>query len=136
MLSKENRKMAKFALVGVLNTGVDFAVFIVLVYGLGVSTIGAQTASYGCGIANSYWLNRKWTFRAAGNGSWMDVLRFVLVNAVSFAAATAVLLALEQGAGWPSAAAKIASILISMAVNYAGSRYWVFRSASRDTRTG
>ena len=128
--------MAKFALVGMLNTGVDFAVFIVLVYGLGIAALGAQIASYLCGVANSYWLNRRWTFRAPGRGGWREMLRFLALNGASFAAATAVLLMLKQGLGWPSYAAKIVSILFSTAVNYAGSRYWVFGIARSGNREG
>lgn len=127
MLGKERIKMVKFALVGVVNTGVDFAIFMLLVYALGVPAWLAQTVSYAGGVANSFWLNRRWTFRASGSGShWREALRFAAVNGASFAAATAVLIGLHEGLDWSPAAAKAASIVFSMAVNYAGSRYWVF----------
>ncbi|WP_276354065.1 GtrA family protein [Cohnella caldifontis] len=126
-LGKEHIRMAKFALVGVLNTGVDFAVFIVLVYGLGLNSALAQVISYCCGVANSYALNRIWTFRGAARGGFGEILRFLLVNGASFGAATAVLIGLLDGAGWPAYAAKLVSVLAAMAVNYAGTRLWVFR---------
>jgi putative flippase GtrA len=128
--------MAKFALIGLLNTGVDFAVFMALVYALGVPSMWAQAVSYGCGITNSYWWNRKWTFRAEGKVNWRELLRFVVLNGLSFAAATAVLLGLQHGLGWAPATAKAASILMSLAVNYAGSRYWVFRMETGENRAG
>ncbi|MFB9273449.1 GtrA family protein [Cohnella cellulosilytica] len=121
----EGLKMAKYALVGGLNTGVDFAVFCALVYGLGVPSAGAQVVSYLAGTANSYLLNRYWTFGVRGKRSGAEMLRFVLVNAVSFAAATAALLGLEYG-GLEPAAAKAVSVFVSLAVNYAGYRLWVF----------
>jgi putative flippase GtrA len=126
-LGKEQIRMAKFALVGVMNTGVDFAVFVVLVYGLGIGSVVSQAVSYGCGVVNSYALNRLWTFRGASRGGALEVVRFLLVNGASFAAGTAGLVALQDGAGWPAYAAKLASVFVSTAVNYAGSRLWVFR---------
>jgi putative flippase GtrA len=122
----EGRKMAKYALVGGLNTGVDFAVFCALVYALGMATIWAQAISYGAGLINSYLLNRYWTFQVKDRQSMAELLRFILINALSFIAATAVLLGLEQW-GMESSWAKIASVGCSLAVNYAGYRIWVFR---------
>lgn len=126
MRSRERMRMAKFALVGVMNTGVDFAVFVLLIYGLGSPAWLAQTLSYGCGVANSYWLNRRWTFRLSGRIRWHEPVRFAAVNGASFLSATAVLLFLHHGLAWSPWIAKIASIAASMVVNYAGSRYWVF----------
>ncbi|OXS52206.1 hypothetical protein B1A99_34815 [Cohnella sp. CIP 111063] len=126
----EGLKMAKYALVGGLNTGVDFAVFCALVYGLGFPSAGAQAVSYLAGTVNSYLLNRYWTFRVRNKMSAAEMVRFVLVNAASFAAATAVLLALEH-AGLEAAAAKAVSVFVSLAVNYAGYRLWVFGGKQR-----
>lgn len=122
--------MAKYALVGVMNTGVDFAVFCVLVYAAGLGSAWAQTISYGTAIANSYLLNRVWTFQVKERQRFGDVVRFIIVNVFSFAAATAVLLGLEQ-AGLEAAIAKACSVVVSLVVNYAGYKLWVFRSEPR-----
>jgi putative flippase GtrA len=125
----EKLYMAKFALVGGLNTGVDFAVFMGLLYGLGWPIGWSQAIAYGCGTLNSYLINRSWTFRAQGRAKGSEILKFVLLNAGSFVAATGVLLLLQQ-AGWLPPVAKAVSVAASLAVNYAGSRFWVFRSKS------
>ncbi len=124
--------MAKYALVGVMNTGVDFAFFCVLVYAAGLGTAWAQTISYVAGIANSYVLNRVWTFQVKKRHRVGDIVRFIVVNVLSFAAATAVLLGLEQ-AGLEAALAKACSVVVSLVVNYVGYKLWVFRG---DTQTG
>lgn len=121
----EGKKLAKYALVGGLNTGVDFAVFCILVYGVGMSSIWAQALSYTSGVVNSYLLNRYWTFKVKEKMSVAEILRFSIINVISFGAATAVLLGLEQW-GVSSAIAKIASVAFSLAVNYIGYRIWVF----------
>jgi putative flippase GtrA len=121
----EGKRLAKYALVGGLNTGVDFAVFCVLVYGVGMASIWAQVISYAAGVANSYFLNRYWTFQVIGKKSLSELLRFIIINLISFGVATAILLGLEQW-GLSSAIAKIVSVAFSLAVNYIGYRVWVF----------
>lgn len=54
--------LIKFALVGVVNTLIDFAVYALLTT-IGVNYILAQWISYSAGILNSYVMNRKWTFK-------------------------------------------------------------------------
>ena len=120
-------RMAKYALVGVMNTGVDFAIFCALVYAAGLDSALSQTISYGTAIANSYVWNRVWTFQVKRRQHRGAVMRFIIVNVLSFAAATAALLGLEQ-AGVEAAAAKACSVGISLVVNYAGYKLWVFRN--------
>ena len=55
-------QIVKFAIVGVLNTLVDFAVFQTLNLLLGWVYV-AQVIGYSCGIINSYLWNSNWTFR-------------------------------------------------------------------------
>lgn len=119
--------MAKFAFVGAMNTGVDFAIFAALVYGLRTPTVWAQTVSYLCAFLNSYVWNRSWTFRTSGRIDPRELTRFAVVNALSFLLTTAALLALQKGWNWNPLLAKAASVVVSLIVNYTGSRLWVFR---------
>lgn len=129
----EWKRMTKFALVGALNTGVDFAVFALLALAAGVPVLWAQAVSYGAGVVNSYLLNRHWTFRVTRRPHPGEWLRFGANQAAAFAAATAVLLLLAEGAGWTPLWAKAVSIAASLAVGYAGSRFWVFRMQTKKT---
>lgn len=123
---KESGRLAKYGLVGILNTGVDFAVFCLLVYVAGFGTVSSQGIAYGAGLLNSYLWNRHWTFQVKEGRIWLQLGRFVLVNAFSFGIATAVLLTLEHG-GMPAVVSKIVSIGASFVFNYIGYRIWVFR---------
>src|SRR5690606_3619333 len=114
-------------LVGFMNTGVDFVVFCALVYGAGIGSAWAQPISYGAGVLNSYFLNRKWTFQAGGGRKLGEATRFVIVSACAFGSATGTLLALEA-AGWEPVLAKCGSVFVALAVNYAGYRLWVFKT--------
>jgi putative flippase GtrA len=125
-------QMFKFGLVGALNTGVDFIVFTLLTAG-GMAYMAAQFISYSCGVLNSYLLNRSWTFRGAAKRSGGEIFRFVAVNLAALATASVILNWLYGLSSLPLIVCKLVATAASVAINYAGSRYWVFGS---ETKTG
>ena len=83
-------QLIKFALVGVLNTLVDFLVYTLLVLVFGISEnnvfmIGLFTLiAYACGVLNSFILNTRWTFRQEYKRTAKERVMFVVVNVVSW----------------------------------------------------
>lgn len=79
-------KLAKFIMVGVLNTGIDFFVFnmLISVTGLdkGISITLFKTVSFLSALFNSYELNRLWTFDEEAAPSWsrQELIRFAVVT--------------------------------------------------------
>lgn len=55
-------RVGKFALVGMMNTVVDFTVFVLLYYGGDWDVLAANTSAYMIAVANSFLLNKYWTF--------------------------------------------------------------------------
>ena len=80
----------KFALVGVLNTVVDFLVFQLFNLTLGWMYL-AQVIGYCAGILNSYFWNSRWTFRKEHRRSAREVVTFLVVNLVSLGVSLGVL---------------------------------------------
>lgn len=115
----------RFALVGVLNTGVDVVIFSLLIW-LGVPYLAAQIVSYSCGAANSYLLNKVWTFRSCGL-SYAEMMRFTVVNLVSLGISVLLLALLHDQAGVGLVAAKGGATVCALAANFIGNKLWVFR---------
>jgi putative flippase GtrA len=115
----------KFALVGILNTGVDVAIFFLLTW-LGIPYVAAQVVSYSCGAANSYLLNKVWTFRSCGL-SYAEIVRFVVVNLLSLGISVVCLTFLHDMAGFGLAAAKGGATVCALAANFLGNKLWVFK---------
>lgn len=120
------REFVKFAAVGILNTGVDVALFFVLTREGGVPYLVAQVVSYSCGAGNSYVLNKFWTFRACGL-SYGEMLRFTAVNLASLAISVVCLHLLHDEAGLGLAAAKAGATGGALVANFLGNKLWVFR---------
>ena len=136
-------QMVKFAIVGVLNTLVDFAVFQGLNLLLGWVYL-AQVLGYTCGIINSYLWNSNWTFREQRTRSVREMVMFLLVNVVSLGVSLGVIwlcrevfgITNEWVASWmPTALAgfikgdtvdKLIATCFAIVVNYIGNRLFVF----------
>jgi putative flippase GtrA len=130
-LYKNNRstiiQFGKFMLVGCLNFLVDFGVFMLLNKVFGVYSVYANIVSYSCGVINSYFFNRMWTFKRKLKYLSWDFAKFLFVNLISLGVSTlAVYIFVERFlmAAWIG---KILSTFFSFTVNFAGNKLLVFK---------
>ena len=122
------RQALVFGLVGVANTAVHFVVFIVLLRALSVPLLAASGLGYLAGMTNSYLMNRRWTFRASTMVNFREVFSFVLVNGLSLAVNLLVLNHAVRVIGVLPEVGQALAIAASMAANFAGNKWWVFRA--------
>ncbi|MBX5436860.1 MAG: GtrA family protein [Alicyclobacillaceae bacterium] len=121
------RQSLRFGLVGMLNTLIDFGVFSGLVQFGHWRAVPAQMVSYACGVCNSYLWNRRLTFQRRGPSRPAEVGRFAALNLLT-AGLSALVIAALRSAVTPLPAAKLVATCIATAVNFAGSKWWVFRT--------
>jgi putative flippase GtrA len=120
-------QLIKFGLVGFLNTAVDFAIFTLLTAAAGLGSTISHIISYTCGVLNSYFFNRTWTFKLKSKVHLMEFFMFLLVNLASLGLSTLVLNYLETGANLSLYLAKAGATICSMAINFVGSKLLVFK---------
>jgi putative flippase GtrA len=141
---KTIRQVIQFAIVGVLNTVVDFAVFQALNLTLGW-VYAAQVLGYTFGVINSYLWNSNWTFREQRTRSLREVVLFIAVNLVSMGVSLGVIWLCREVFGitnvWVASwmpkflagflkgdtVCKLIATVIAIAVNYLGNRLFVFK---------
>jgi putative flippase GtrA len=122
----------RFALVGLLNTAVDFGTFFVMVRFLHWNVILAQSVSYACGILNSYLCNRYLTFAHRNPPKYSEILKFITLNGVSYGISVCGLSMLRKLL-WPLVLCKVASTLVAFVVNFIGNKWWVFRNTKHNS---
>jgi len=127
MRNRIQLQIIKFGLVGLLNTAVDFGVFAFLTVVFRLDSIISHVISYSCGVINSFYFNRIWTFQKKGGGYSVEFIKFLIVNLISLGTSTLVLNSLETQAGLSPYIAKIGAVICSMAINFAGSKFVVFK---------
>jgi putative flippase GtrA len=122
-------KAVSFAFVGVVNSAVDFAVFSICYYGLGLPILAANTVAWTVAVSGSYVMNSTITF-AAESGRRLHVrgyLSFALSQVMGFFGNTLTVWCLVELADVPAWAAKVAAIFVSFVVNFSLSHFLVFR---------
>ncbi|MGQ9473519.1 MAG: GtrA family protein [Candidatus Caldatribacteriaceae bacterium] len=119
-------QLVKFSLVGVVNTLVDFGVFFFLHGYLRIFYVFAQVISYSCGMINSYFLNKFWTFQSKKKIHFGEISRFVMINFSSLSVSLFILYVVRDRGGWGVAESKILATLGSLFVNFLGNKLWVF----------
>ena len=119
-----------FAVVGVVNSAVDFGVFSFAYYYLGLPIVAANSLAWLVAVTGSYVMNSTITF-AAESGRKLDLRRYLAFAAsqlAGFVANTATVWCLIELAHIPAWAAKLAAIVVSFAVNFSLSHFVVFRA--------
>ena len=121
-------KAMSFALVGVVNTVIDFSVFWTAARHFGWPLVPANMLSWMVAVSCSYVMNSFITFGPESGHTlrWRDYVAFAASGVAGMVASTATLFALAYVV--PLVAAKLLSILVSFAVNFALSHLVVFRA--------
>jgi putative flippase GtrA len=118
----------RFALVGVANTIVSFAIYAGLL-ALGVWYLIAAVAAYVGGLANGYTLNRRWTF-SVGRMRAATLARYTVVQVTGLLLSLAILTALVELAGIPELLAQVLSWPPVIAYSFVATRSWAFGSSA------
>jgi putative flippase GtrA len=134
-------QVRRFGLVGALNTALDLLLLngLLWLFPTGSATrILAYTAvAYGLGAANSFLLNKYWTFGQRRRTTWGELARFALATLAGIGWNVA-LVGLAGRVAHPFAgallwtnAAKLLAIGSGALLSYLGMRLWVFVAPSR-----
>jgi putative flippase GtrA len=129
-------ELAKFGIVGAVNTVLDFGLANLLYLGFGWPTLGAKTTSVAVAATSSFFMNRHWTFRhRARTGLRREYTLFFLLNGVGLLIANACILVVERGFGKTGAlwfnVAQVAGLALGMVFRFTTYKRYVFVSHER-----
>jgi putative flippase GtrA len=124
-------RVARFLVVGGLNTAFCYALFRVFLRALGGRPEAAglaQGVAYGVGVAVSYAVNRRWTFQSGG-AHGRALPRFVAAQLSTLALSTVVIQLAVTAGGLAPTPAWVLATAFTTAANFVTQQYWVFRDA-------
>ena len=116
----------KFAVVGVLNSAIQYVVFLFLYSFTGTQYLLASIIGYIAGMTNSYVLNRRWTFRSRNQKRLSELSRFVIVNLISLGVNLGLLFLLVSSGVMVPQWAQVLAIVGSTLVNFVLNKVWTF----------
>ncbi len=122
----------RFLIVGLSNTAVDLIIFNLLRFIPGMPDVAAKAVSYFCGIVNSFFWNKYWTFNARGTSKGKrEFAVFLAVNLPPLVVNVVVFALLGIWAGQGSFIVRngkaFGAAVVTIAWNFVGSRYLAFR---------
>lgn len=122
------KHLSRFSMIGVINTLIDFAVFTIFNSLFGVSYILSQGLGYSLGVANSFLLNKKWTFedRKANKKSFYEFLQFIVVNLISLIITMMAMNLLVENLNLNVYISKVLITILAQITNFLGYKLWVF----------
>ena len=124
-------ELAKFGIVGAINTVVDFGLANLLVFGLHWSPLVGKAGSVAVAATSSYFMNRHWTFRhRARTGLGREYSLFFVLNGVGLLIAEACIWTVHNGMHksgpiWFNVA-QLAGLVLGMAFRFTTYKRWVF----------
>jgi putative flippase GtrA len=124
-------KALSFAAVGVVNTLIDYSVFLAAYYLIGLPLIPANIFAWLIAVSGSYVMNSHITFAAESGRQlrWRSYGAFVASGVAGVIANTATLVIASNWLSVP--AAKLLAIAASFVVNFSLSHFVVFRTRER-----
>jgi putative flippase GtrA len=124
--NEEQRKIAKFIVVGVIKTGLGYSLFLLVLW-LGMHHDIALAADYFFAVTLGYVVNRSWTFSNQGQAT-APLLKYVLSYVfVYILNALALEFAIRLGMG--PATGQLPCLVLATVASYVLQRYWVFRGS-------
>lgn len=123
------RQFIKFAIVGVANTALDIGLF-TLLHAWGLHYLLANVFAFSAGVINSYYWNRRWTFRSRQAKWGSEMIKFFTVSGIGFAGNELLLLLLVELGHWLPLAAKLIVTIVIFFWNYLANRLWTFKNVS------
>ncbi len=132
-------QLFKFAAVGCVNTLIDLAVYFVVLQMFPAESVLFYTVakgfSYFCGIINSFFLNRFWTFKGSlHENEGGRFAKFLLVNLVGLGI-NSISLYIFLNLAFKQAMALFFATFIAFFFNFALNKLWVFRKGKMVAKT-
>lgn len=125
-LSDDLTRFIKFGLVGVLNTIINWVLFILL-NSIGVYYIISNIIAYSISTLNSYLWNSKWVFKYNGDNINQTTFKFITLNIIGLVLNTIILFLLVDIIKLPKIISLIITTGIVMILNYFINKLWVFK---------
>jgi putative flippase GtrA len=121
-------QLVRFGAVGASGYIVNLAVFTAAVHGAGFGYLVAATMAFIVALANNFFWNRAWTFKAQEGHAGFQAARFVVVSLGAFGFNLLLLFLLVEVAGISEVPAQAIAIAAATPLNFLGNKLWSFRT--------
>ena len=119
-------ELVRFGVVGASGYVVNLLVFSLAIHGAGAHYRLAATAAFVVAVANNFFWNRRWTFRARHGHAGFQAARFLTVSLAAFAFNLLILELLIGALEAPEVPAQAVAIIAATPLSFLGNKLWSF----------
>ena len=115
----------RYVVVGLVSNGLLYLAYL----GLVAASLGpkaAATVTYACGVAQTFWFNRAWSFGHQGHAG-LALLRYIAVYLAGYLLNMVLLYLLVDIYGWDHRWVQAAMVLGLAVLIFLALRFWAFR---------
>jgi len=123
-------QFVRFAIVGIFNTAIDYAVYLVLTRILGVYFLIANFVAVVVAMTFSFFVNKKWTFKNTSANIKSQYLKFAVINLGALILNNFFVYIFVNYAHLYDLLAKFIVIVITLNWNFWLNKYWTFKADS------
>lgn len=123
-------QFTKFVIVGFSNLFIDFSIYLLLTRLADFHYLWANILSFTAATINSFFLNKKWTFRNTNRDYHRQYAKFYLVSGIGLGLNQLILFVLIESWHFYDILAKCVAVVIVTFWNFLGNRFWTFREAA------
>ena len=121
------KQFITFSFIGISNTLIHYSVFLLLLRILSLNYLISSGIGYCCGLTNSYFLNRKITFKVPTKKSLEEGGKFIVVNIAALLINLGMMGVLVHALEIIPEISQILAITGSLMINFLGNKLWTFR---------
>lgn len=120
------KQFIKFGLVGISNTLISLVTYYFLFF-LGVNYLIANATGFVVSVLNSYYWNNKYVFCKTKNGHLIPLIKTFMSYGFTFVLSTGLLFVMVQYAKISEIIAPIATLIITIPINFFMNKFWAFK---------
>ncbi len=124
-------KAFKYGIVGLSNTALTLSIIFVLRRILGFNLFFANGCGYAAGLANSFFWNRRWTFKAHDQGVFRQLVLFLAMWGLSYGIQLGSLYILESSSPWSEEITTLLAMICFTGVNFILNNFVTFRGQEK-----
>ncbi|MFA7685578.1 MAG: glycosyltransferase [Candidatus Gracilibacteria bacterium] len=123
----KSKQFIKYCIVGGLNTFIDIGALYLFVEYLKIAVIPSSVLSFIIAVANSFLMNKLWTFKDKSTNYRKQFIKFLIVSIIGLGLNTAFMFTFVSLLSMWYILSKIITSLIVLTWNFLVNRFWTFR---------
>lgn len=125
------RQFVKFGIVGFSSTVIDWGIFYFLNYVFGIYYLIAKVLSFSVAVFNSFFWNRRWTFRSNDPRKMYEFSKFLVIALVGLSLNALIMYLAVDGYHLRKIFGLMAATGFVTIWNFLANKFWTFKESQR-----